>query len=155
MTKKSRIEAINEILEEDPDLIPNRDILVDPANFEKFLEDKKVETFYPRWESWKFLRSTKFKLSDMALTDKQIIAVTLVIYGNERKKEAAKIMKITPQALEDHIDAGLKKVAYVLKNGHIKSRWITKEMKWPPKRIAKKWKLQFKRKPEFMKKGDK
>jgi len=47
----------------------------------------------------------------MGLTDKQLIAVSLVFYGNLKKKVAARIMKISSQALTDHLKAGLKKMS--------------------------------------------
>jgi len=39
------------------------------------------------------------------------MAVSLVFYGGLRKKLAARIMKISSQALSDHIKAGLKKMS--------------------------------------------
>jgi len=51
----------------------------------------------------------------MRLTDKQLMAVSLVFYGGLKKKLAARIMKISSQALSDHVKAGLKKMSDVLR----------------------------------------
>jgi predicted DNA-binding protein (UPF0251 family) len=44
----------------------------------------------------------------MGLTDRQLMAVSLVFYGGLTKNLAARIMKISSQALFDLIKAGLK-----------------------------------------------
>jgi len=67
-----------------------------------------------------FLRNTDIPLSKMGLTNKQIMAIVLVIYGNEQRKVGAEIMGITSQALSDHIKGGLKKVLYFMEKGRAK-----------------------------------
>ena len=67
-----------------------------------------------------FLSKTEIPLSKMGLTNKQIMAIALVVYGNEQRKVGAEIMGITPQALSDHIKGGLKKVLYFMEKGRAK-----------------------------------
>jgi len=54
-------------------------------------------------------------IGDMGLTDRQIVAVSLVFFGGIKRTLAAKIMKISCQALRGHIKAGLKKMSDILK----------------------------------------
>ncbi len=61
-----------------------------------------------------YLKEGSFKLEEMKLTDKQLMAVSLVFYGGLSKKFAARIMKISSQAISDHIKAGLKKISKAL-----------------------------------------
>jgi predicted DNA-binding protein (UPF0251 family) len=63
-------------------------------------------------EDFSYLREKSFKIEDMGLTDKQMMAVSLVFYGGLKKKIAARIMKISSQALSDHLKAGLKKISH-------------------------------------------
>ncbi len=56
------------------------------------------------------LRQTNIKLEEMSMTDKQLMAICLVFYGGIKKKHAARAMKISAQALSDHIKAALKKI---------------------------------------------
>jgi predicted DNA-binding protein (UPF0251 family) len=44
------------------------------------------------------------------LTDRQLLAVSLVFYGRVAKSRAARAMKISPQSLAEHLQAGLKKI---------------------------------------------
>ena len=54
-------------------------------------------------------------IGSMGLTDRQMVAVSLVFFGGIKKNLAAKIMKISCQALRGHIKAGLKKMSKMLK----------------------------------------
>jgi len=74
----------------------------------------------PEMSELVFLRNTDIPLSKMGLTNKQIMAIVLFVYGNEQKKTGAKIMGITPQGFSDHIKGGLKKVFYFMGNGRVK-----------------------------------
>ena len=58
-----------------------------------------------------YLKEGSLNLGEMGLTDRQLMAVALVFYGGLKKKLAAQIMKISSQALTDHINAGLKKMS--------------------------------------------
>ncbi len=70
---------------------------------------------YPR-SGFEYLRQATIDLSEACLTDKQLIAVCMVFYGGVKKKRAAQAMKITSQALSDHIKAALKKIGNSLAN---------------------------------------
>jgi len=70
--------------------------------------------YRPRSE-FSYLKDGFLNLEDMKLTDKQLMAVSLVFYGGLKKKLAARIMKISSQALSDHLKAGLKKMSTVLR----------------------------------------
>ena len=76
--------------------------------------DVKYEDYRPRSE-FSYLKEGFLNLEDMRLTDKQLMAVSLVFYGGLTKKLAARIMKISSQALSDHVKAGLKKMGDVLR----------------------------------------
>lgn len=56
------------------------------------------------------LKENRLNLNHLDLTDKQLIAVSLVFYGGLKKMRAARVMKISPQDLTEHIQAGLKKI---------------------------------------------
>ncbi|MBI4384140.1 MAG: hypothetical protein HY579_08925 [Nitrospinae bacterium] len=56
------------------------------------------------------LRGRRIDLDTLPLTDKQLVAVSLVFYGGVKKMRAAGIMKISNQALGDHLRAALKKI---------------------------------------------
>lgn len=58
-----------------------------------------------------YLKEGSLNLEEIGLTDRQLMAVALVFYGGIKKKLAARIMKISSQALTDHINAGLKKMS--------------------------------------------
>lgn len=56
------------------------------------------------------LRERGIDLEAASLTDKQLMAVSMVFYGGVKKKRAAVAMQISNQALDDHIKAALKKI---------------------------------------------
>ncbi|MFQ5451791.1 MAG: hypothetical protein ACE5E9_14290 [Nitrospinaceae bacterium] len=56
------------------------------------------------------LRETGIDLGEADLTDRQLIAVTLVFYGGVTRKRAARAMKISQQSLNEHVAAALKKI---------------------------------------------
>ncbi len=66
---------------------------------------------YDRADAFAHLKKQRIDLEEAALTDKQLTAVCLVFYGGVKKKTAARAMKISTQALSDHIKAALKKIA--------------------------------------------
>jgi hypothetical protein len=66
-------------------------------------------------EEYSYLKEQSMDIGDMGLTDRQIIAVSLVFYGGIKKTLAAKIMNISSAALRGHIKAGLKKMGNILK----------------------------------------
>ncbi len=59
---------------------------------------------------YRYLKKEPIDLEDAKLTDKQMIAISLVFYGNIPKSRAARAMKITYQSLNDHINGALKKI---------------------------------------------
>ncbi|MCF8719157.1 hypothetical protein [Nitrospina gracilis] len=73
------------------------------------LWDAPVGGYQPRPE-FQHLKAAPIDLNDAALTDKQLTAVCLVFYGGLKKKKAAQVMRISSQALTDHIKAALKKI---------------------------------------------
>jgi predicted DNA-binding protein (UPF0251 family) len=64
---------------------------------------------HPRLE-FEYLKEVPIDLGEVRLTDKQLMAVSMVFYGGVKKKRAAQAMNITSQALSDHIKAALKKI---------------------------------------------
>ncbi|MZG30675.1 MAG: DUF134 domain-containing protein [Nitrospinae bacterium] len=60
------------------------------------------------------MKEEPINLEGMGLTDRQLMAVSLVFYGGLSKKLAARIMKISSQAISDHIKAALKKISQAL-----------------------------------------
>jgi len=56
------------------------------------------------------LKDVSLDLNELDLTDKQLIAISLVFYGGLKKRRAARAMKVSSQALTEHIHAGLKKM---------------------------------------------
>ncbi len=78
-------------------------------NDSAFLSSPQGE-YRPRKE-FSHLQGLHLDLSGLGLTDKQLIAVSLVFFGGVRKNRAAKAMKISSQAVADHIQAALKKIA--------------------------------------------
>ena len=64
---------------------------------------------HPRSE-FEYLKEVPINLGEVCLTDKQLMAVSMVFYGGVKKKRAAQAMNITSQALSDHIRAALKKI---------------------------------------------
>jgi predicted DNA-binding protein (UPF0251 family) len=74
----------------------------------------EFQDYRPRSE-FSYLKDECLNIEGMGLTDKQLMAVSLVFYGGLKKKVAARIMKISSQALSDHLKAGLKKMSNVLR----------------------------------------
>lgn len=60
--------------------------------------------------AFRYLKKLPINLEEAKLTDKQMIAISLVFYGNIPKSKAARAMKITHQSLNDHISGALKKI---------------------------------------------
>ncbi len=96
------------------DLIHDRHITyLDPgilegvANAQKSREMSAGYGCVPGYEN---LRNVNIVLEELALTDKQLMAICMVFYGGVKKKHAARAMKISAQALSDHIKAALKKI---------------------------------------------
>ena len=56
------------------------------------------------------LKDVKLDLGHLGLTDRQLLAVSLVFYGRVAKARAARAMKISPQSLSEHLQAALKKI---------------------------------------------
>jgi predicted DNA-binding protein (UPF0251 family) len=65
--------------------------------------------FFPR-DGYSYLKKISVNLGLLDLTDRQLMAVSLVFYGGLKKNRAARAMKISSQALTDHLNAGLKKI---------------------------------------------
>jgi predicted DNA-binding protein (UPF0251 family) len=65
--------------------------------------------FSPR-EQFAHLKKARIDLGGLDLTDRQLMAVSLVFYGGVKKKRAARVMSISSQAVTDHINAALKKI---------------------------------------------
>ncbi len=65
--------------------------------------------FFPR-DGYSHLKGVRVNLGVLDLTDRQLMAVSLVFYGGLKKKRAARAMNISSQALTDHLKAGLKKI---------------------------------------------
>ncbi|NIQ01492.1 MAG: hypothetical protein GWM98_14795 [Nitrospinaceae bacterium] len=72
-------------------------------------DDRAGGDFQPR-AGYEHLKETFIDLDQVQLTDKQLMAVCMVFYGGVKKNRAARAMKITSQALSDHIKAALKKI---------------------------------------------
>lgn len=83
------------------------DVLEGVANARKPLEVGGGYGYIPGFGK---LRQANIELENLPLTDKQLMAVCLVFYGGIKKKNAARAMKISAQALSDHIKAALKKI---------------------------------------------
>ncbi len=65
--------------------------------------------YFPR-EKYDYLKKVRVDLEGFQLTDKQLIAVSLVFYGGLKKNRAAGVMKISAQAVDEHLKAALKKI---------------------------------------------
>ncbi len=65
--------------------------------------------YFPR-DGYSHLKKYNVNLGALDLTDRQLMAVSLVFYGGLKKNRAARAMKISSQALTDHLKAGLKKI---------------------------------------------
>jgi len=65
--------------------------------------------YFPR-KKYDYLKNKKLDLENFRLTDKQMIVVSLVFYGGLQKNRAASVMKISSQALDEHLRSALKKI---------------------------------------------
>jgi len=65
--------------------------------------------FFPR-DGYSHLKNINVNLGELNLTDRQLMAVSLVFYGGLKKNRAARAMQISSQALTEHLTAGLKKI---------------------------------------------
>ena len=65
--------------------------------------------FFPR-DGFSHLKNVRIDLGGLDLTDRQLMAVSLVFYGGVKKKRAARVMSISSQAVTDHLNAALKKI---------------------------------------------
>ena len=74
----------------------------------------EYDDYHSRGE-YSYLKDIALNIEDMGLTDKQLMAVSLVFYGGLKKNLSARIMKISSQALSDHLKAGLKKMSNAVK----------------------------------------
>ena len=72
------------------------EIIRSAQNFNVELND-----YCPRQE-YSYLKDFYLNFEDLDLTNKQLIAICLVFYGGLTRKFAARIMKISSQALSDH-----------------------------------------------------
>jgi DNA-directed RNA polymerase specialized sigma24 family protein len=70
---------------------------------------EKSGEFFSR-DGYSHLKNMRINLGALDLTDRQLMAVSLVFYGGLKKNRAARAMKISSQALTDHLKAGLKKI---------------------------------------------
>ncbi len=61
-------------------------------------------------DQFSHLKKMRIDLGDLDLTDRQLLAVSLVFYGGVKKKRAARVMSISSQAVTDHLNAALKKI---------------------------------------------
>ncbi|MFQ5443124.1 MAG: hypothetical protein ACE5EK_00780 [Nitrospinales bacterium] len=73
------------------------------------ITDSTAETYFSR-KDYAHLKDVSFNLEEARLTDKQMIAVSLVFYGGVKKKRAAQAMKVSIQALQTHLNVALKKM---------------------------------------------
>ena len=68
-----------------------------------------VGDFSPR-AGFSHLKKVSIDLGGLDLTDRQLLAVSLVFYGGVKKNRAARAMSISSQAVTDHLNAALKKI---------------------------------------------
>lgn len=61
-----------------------------------------------------YLKTTAIDLGEAQLTDRQMLAVSMVFYGGIKKTRAARAMGISTQALSEHLTAALKKIKKTL-----------------------------------------
>jgi len=66
--------------------------------------------FSPRAQ-FSHLKTARIDLGGLDLTDRQLLAVSLVFYGGVKKNRAARVMSISSQAVTDHLNAALKKIS--------------------------------------------
>jgi len=65
--------------------------------------------YFPRGD-YLHLRRQPIDLETAELTDRQLMAVSLVFYAGARKNRAARAMNISPHAVTEHLNAALKKI---------------------------------------------
>lgn len=65
--------------------------------------------YFPR-NQYAHLRNVSFDLEKANLTDKQMIAISLVFYAGVTRRGPAQAMKITLSALKQHLQAALRKI---------------------------------------------
>ena len=65
---------------------------------------------YAPCRGYEHLKDVKLDLGHLGLTDRQLLAVSLVFFGRVAKARAARAMKISPQSLSEHLQAALKKI---------------------------------------------
>lgn len=65
---------------------------------------------YDSHKDYEHLRKVHIDLNHAHLTDKQMIAVSLVFYGKVSRKRAAHAMRISTQCLKGHLDVALEKI---------------------------------------------
>ncbi len=108
--------------ENDPDLEPllgsggwdNHLSFVDPGKLtiqQDICVTAPVASDYQSLREYAHLKNQPIDLGQADLTDRQLMAVTLVFYGGVKKNRAARAMKISSQALSDHLKAALKKIS--------------------------------------------
>lgn len=66
-------------------------------------------------DQFSHLKNIRIDLGGLDLTDRQLLAVSLVFYGGVKKKRAARVMSISSQAVTDHLNAALKKIGRSLR----------------------------------------
>jgi predicted DNA-binding protein (UPF0251 family) len=77
-------------------------------------------TGYFHRRDYAHLKDVKLNLGKLNLTDRQLLAVSLVFYGRVTKARAARAMKISPQSLSENIQAALKKIQKVVEGNTAK-----------------------------------
>ncbi len=65
---------------------------------------------YVHCREYEHLQDVRLDLGHLGLTDRQLLAVSLVFFGRVAKSRAARAMKISPQSLSEHLQAALKKI---------------------------------------------
>ncbi|MFQ5674207.1 MAG: hypothetical protein ACE5G9_14090 [Nitrospinales bacterium] len=99
---------------ERPDPDPRSRLVYHPPDILEMLRNADILAGPPRdyvpHREYEYLRDVRVDLEQAKLTDKQMMAVSLVFYGRLKKKHAARIMKITKQSLDDHIQLALRKI---------------------------------------------
>jgi len=70
---------------------------------------------FSRCDEFSHLKNVRIDLGTLDLTDRQLLAVSLVYYGGVKKIRAARVMSISSQAVTDHLNAALKKIGRSLR----------------------------------------
>jgi hypothetical protein len=81
-----------------------------PGVLERIQGASLAATEYGCLKEYLHLRRRPINLETLALTDRQLTAVSLVFYGGVKKNRAARAMSITAQSLDEHLKAALKKI---------------------------------------------